>query len=436
MMGTVVLITVFLIELIVMIHCFGTKTSTERLRNLLGIAALAVFSLLALTGKIEWSFRWYGPVLLVFIWSGIAFFRLWSPGGEVREHRAGRVILRSVAKMLLVTIAILLALLFPEYELPAPTGKFAVASVQYTFVDEERVEDYPGLGGNRKLSVECWHPENVDGKYPLVVFSHGGIGTKRSNVSLFRELASHGYIVCSTDHPYHSFRTEDDEGNATFLSMDYLLELLQEDAKTDKRRSFEYYQKWMRVRTSDINLVLDTILKNASDSMGGVYDLVDAERLGVMGHSLGGSAALGIPRQRDDIDAVIALESPFLYDIVDVENDAFVFNQQAYPVPVLNIYSDSSWEHLSEWAQYARNYDFFSAPQTTAFNLHIGGAGHFSMTDLVLFSPTLVTMLEGREGTWERAEYLQEVNRACLDFLDAHLKETYKLDGLLTTIED
>ncbi len=41
-------------------------------------------------------------------------------------------------------------------------------------------------------------------------------------------------------------------------------------------------------------------------------------RIGVMGHSLGGSAALCIGRQRPDVQAVLALESPFMCDIEGV----------------------------------------------------------------------------------------------------------------------
>lgn len=149
---------------------------------------------------------------------------------------------------------------------------------------------------------------------------------------------------------------------------------------------------------------------------------VAVERMAGMGHSLGGSAALTMPRQRNDIAAVIALESPFLYDIVGVENNDFVWLDEAYPVPVLNIYSDASWNHLSEWTQYARNDELLSSPQTKAINLHLSGAGHFSLTDLPLASPLLVRLLEGGEGTRDSAEYLKDLNRACLAFFDRHLK--------------
>ncbi|GIV98598.1 hypothetical protein [Roseiflexus sp.] len=48
-----------------------------------------------------------------------------------------------------------------------------------------------------------------------------------------------------------------------------------------------------------------------------------------------GSAASVIPRQRDDADAVIALESPFVYDIVGAEQDGFTWPDEAYPEHLL-----------------------------------------------------------------------------------------------------
>ena len=331
---------------------------------------------------------------------------------------------RAITVLALVFVVLLPAWLFPPHEPLSPTGPYAVATERSTYVDKTRAEPFSISGEDRKVNAVFWYPQNADSAqtYPLVVFSHGALGTENSNESLFLELASHGYVVVSIGHPYHALWTEDEDGHITFASMDYVQELQREDAKTDKKQSYRYYQKWMEVRTSDIHFVMDTILKNAVSGADGVYVLIDVERMAVMGHSLGGSAALAMPRQRDDIDAVIALESPFLYDIVGVENNEFVWLDEAYPVPVLNVYSDASWSHLSEWTQYARNDELLSSPQTKAINLHLSGAGHFSLTDLPLASPLLVRWLEGGEGTRDSAEYLKDLNRACLEFFDRYLK--------------
>jgi dienelactone hydrolase len=340
---------------------------------------------------------------------------------------------KTLGLMIFLLFCILAAsiLLFPSYQPLAVSGPYEIGTVRYTFIDEQRAEVFSSTGKNRQVNVVFWYPEDVGGDetYPLVVFSHGGLGTETSNESLYRELASHGYVVGAIGHPYHAFWTKSEDGRTTFVNGEYFREILSEDAKSGKEQSHQYYQRWLETRTTDINFVIDTVLARTADGAGGVYALIDCTKIGLMGHSLGGSAALAIPRQRHDIAAVIALESPFLYDIVGVENNNFLWLDEAYPIPVLNIYSDSSWSHLSEWSQYARNAALLSDTSQIATSLYLPGAGHFSLTDLSLTSPLLTSLLEGGKPEQDRVEYLQKVNQACLEFLNRYLKNFDETKG-------
>jgi dienelactone hydrolase len=337
----------------------------------------------------------------------------------------GRLKIGAIAILLLLLfVFVTLALLFPPYELLTPTGPYAVVTTRHTYTDENRIEAFVSSGEKRQVNVIVWYPQPGSGEetFPLVLFSHGGLGLETSNESLYLELASHGYVVAAVGHPYHALWTRDVDGRITFVNGDYFRALQQEDAGGDRQQSIAYYQEWMAVRTGDINLALDTILRQAGNGADGVYSLVDARRIGVMGHSLGGAAALAMPRQRDDIAAVIALEAPFLYDIVGVADGEFVWLEEAYPTPVLNIYSDSSWDHLHQWPQYGRNATLLTEPPPAVYNLHLPGAGHFSLTDLALVSPLLVRFLEGEPPSRESDDYLRAVNQVCLEFFDRYLK--------------
>ena len=423
-MAIYLLAIVCLVESLLMTRSLITRSRLEKTRSIARILLFTVFSILALTEIVHWSFRWYGLAALLCVWATAEIVKLIKRDGRDKQFQTRRVILNAISASLLAFMALAPALVFPQYDLPKATGTFEVETDRYTLVDGSRIEEFSSTGGFRKLNVECWYPKNADEAYPLILFSHGGLGTKTSNESLFIEFASHGYVVCSIDHAYHSFWTKFEDGTTARLSMDYFTELQREDAQTDKQQSYKYYQKWMKIRTGDINFVLDVILENAANGANGLYRLIDPEAIGVVGHSLGGSAMLAIPRQRNDVDAVIALESPFLYDIVGVENGEFVWLDQPYPVPVLNVYSDSSWDHLSEWPQYARNYESLSNPNAleNAHNLHLSGAGHFSLTDLSLASPLLTRLLEGGRINPDREGYLWDVNLACLKFFDRYLK--------------
>lgn len=329
-----------------------------------------------------------------------------------------------VFAILFAIAAISFAALFPHHQPLAVSGAYAVRTERYTYMDDQRTEPYTNSSEFRKINVTFWYPQNEsDGEiFPLVIFSHGGLGSENSNESLYREFASHGYVVCSIGHPHHALWTKSKDGHLTFVSLEYFGELQREDAHANKEQSYRSYQKWMNIRTADINFVVDTLLTKAAEGTSGVYTLIDGTKIGVMGHSLGGSAALAIPRQREDIDAVIALESPFLYDIVGVKNGEFIWLDEEYPVPVLNIYSDSSWSHLAEWPQYARNASLLTNAPSTAISLYLPGSGHFSLTDLSLASPLLTRILDRGRPACDSVEYLREVNQTCLEFFDRYLK--------------
>jgi pimeloyl-ACP methyl ester carboxylesterase len=335
-----------------------------------------------------------------------------------------KVVLKVFLFLLLVFVAMIPAIVFPRYERIATTGTYPIETQKYTLVDQHRDEPYTPIQDYRQLEVAFWYPKsNSNEAFPLIIFSHGGMGTITSNESLYLELASHGYVVCSIGHPYHAFWTADESGSLTWVDMEYFRELQEEDPSRDPQQSYLYYQKWMKLRTEDINFVLDTILNNTDTRIEEIYTRIEVDRIGLIGHSLGGSAALAMPRLREDIDAVIALESPFLYDIVGVENDEFVWLDEEYPIPVLNIYSDSSWENLVNWPQYAQNVVLLAESNDDISNLYLPGAGHFSLTDLSLASPFFTKILEGGSTSVAYRTYLRTVNDAVLQFFNRYLKQ-------------
>ena len=99
-----------------------------------------------------------------------------------------------------------------------------------------------------------------------------------------------------------------------------------------------------------------------------------------------------------------------------------MFSEKVYPVPVLNVYSDASWDHLSEWAQYAENFKLLSDMEAAAFNVYIRGAGHLTLTDLALTSPVLTRILNGQKSTADAEYGLRIINKVCLEFFDSYLK--------------
>ncbi len=148
----------------------------------------------------------------------------------------------TIATIVFITCAVVL---FPNLKSIQTTGKYTYTSRVLELTDTSRVEDYKSDGSPRKLSVLTYYPD-VDGiennTCPLIVFSHGGISTKTSNLSLYKELASHGYIVASIEHTYHALSTQI-EGKKIYINLRYMKALNTEDSYSDIENSYECFQK-------------------------------------------------------------------------------------------------------------------------------------------------------------------------------------------------
>jgi dienelactone hydrolase len=424
-MGMIIFLMAVIVEIVFAAFCISKKSNHVKERSMIRIASFIGFALIAVLPIIDWGPRYYALASLLLVLAISGTKALAQEKGDRSKFEAGRVVLRAIGMSVLIFAVTLPAIIFPQNKaVVAATGEYQVLTQTYTYTDNNRVESYNDTGDNRKLNVQLWYPDSLDEMVPLIVFSHGGLGVKSSNESLYNELASHGYVVCSIDHTYQSFYSTGENGDTTWIDLGYMRELVAEDSHSDIEQSYEYYQKWMKIRTDDINFVIDHIIAEAENSNADLaYKLVDTAKIGVMGHSLGGSAALGIGRIRADVNAVIALESPFMCDIEGVEDEQFVFTDKIYPVPVLNVYSESSWGILGERPQYAANYRMLSHTDATTFNVYISGVGHLALTDFALTSPFLTSILDGEKLTTEEAiNCLKTINKVCLEFFNSYLK--------------
>ncbi len=419
MLGSITLLLAVLLQAGYTAYCLISKSKQTAFKRILQFFALGVVLLLLCLGVYEWSLRWAPLVAVLLVLSIISIIGIFVRPKE-KLFRKGRAVFSGIGGALLFAIALLPAIVFPQYEHPEITGQYNVATAQYTYTDEGRKEPYSSAGENREVNVAFWYPEDVEGKFPLVVFSHGFCGVKNSNESAFMELASHGYVVCSIDHPYHSFFTVNAGGEITVVDAGYMGEYAA--LGDNKAENLKLFQKWMDIRVSDMNLVIDTILQNDS----GVYRLVDHSKIGVFGHSLGGAAAMGMPRVRKDIDAVINIDAPMMCELTGVENGSYTVNPEPYPAPLLNIYSQYLYENgiLTGDEDYFEN-RLVSATAPASYEVVFRGAQHMSLTDLALVSPVLANTLDsGRKAEIDINYCLETMNRIMLEFFDCYLKDT------------
>jgi dienelactone hydrolase len=338
---------------------------------------------------------------------------------------------RAIRTILLVCIAISPALIFPQYKLPPMTGKFEVDTVKYTYTDQSRIETFSHTGENRKVNVEFWYPKNTAGTYPLVVFSHGAFGIKTSNTSTFMELASNGYVVCSIDHPYHSLFTIGADGHPVTVDPSFFQEVIDvNNGKYDEAAIFKLEQKWMNLRTADINFVLDTILAHAKQaSPEAVYQLIDPSKIGLIGHSLGGESSAQVARERNDIGAVINLDADLHGEYLNYVDGKYVLNDKPFPAPFLTIFADELVKLIDAVpdANTVVAVKHVIATSPNAYEVHLTGTDHMSLTDLSLASPFLVSLINAsvpKGGGQEVDAYstIEKMNKIVLQFFDVYLK--------------
>ena len=423
-MGTITLVLLLALEAFLLVWSIVTKSNHREEKAIISIGLLALFGLLLVTGVYEWSFR-YAALLLVLVIQAI-FSAIILVRKREKEYRLRRNVLRLVRNCFIFTFALFLAILCPQYEQPKTTGTYEVATAKYTWTDTGRVDEFSESGENRALTVEFWYPENTDKTYPLVVFSHGAFGFSGSNYSTFAELASNGYIVASIGHTYQAFYTMDTNGKLTIVDTDFINKASEINAIVDTQNEEEIYnttREWMKLRTDDENFVIDTILSECgSGKSNTLFSIINTEKIGLMGHSLGGAASAQIGRIRNDIDAVIVLDGTMLGEEVAFENNAVVLNTTPYPIPILNLYAEDHYINSMELVGDAYNNFYATKNAICAYETVIQDAGHLNFTDLPLFSPALAKMLG--VGTVDTRYCIETMNKVVLEFFNGYLKDT------------
>lgn len=427
-MGSIILLVTVLLEIVFTVYCIRTKSHQSKIRSWLRVSESGAFLLLIVATIIEWSFRWYLLAFLLFILAAIGIVRLLAGKFENKPYKPGRLVIQSISVVLFFTLSVMPALIFPPFKLPAPTGEHPITTATYTCTDTSRIETFSDNGENRRLTVQFWYPSDAKEKYPLVVFSHGAFGVKASNTSTYMELASNGYVVCSIDHPYHAAGTVDTNGKLTIGSTKFMQEVV--DANGDvynEEEKLKLFNGWMNIRTSDISFVIDTIIENTKQSGEPVFQMIDTDKIGLMGHSLGGAASVQLGRDREDIDAVIDIDGTMIGEHRGIVDGEVILNDEPYPLPILNFYSTYVIDELEANPDYIYPNKYIVSISPAAFEICIKGSNHMSYTDLPLFSPPLADKLSSISGgnttaTVDTYYCINTMNRLILEFYDCYLK--------------
>jgi predicted dienelactone hydrolase len=300
---------------------------------------------------------------------------------------------------------------------PGPFAVDTVASV--TIHDARRGKDLEALVRLPK----------GDGKFPLVVFSHGFGANKDAFAPVSECWASHGFVVV---HPQHA-----DAGKAA--------NLLRGDRGSDQDRRARLREMLMKERTSNggfnspsaaANRVADvvTILDNFDQLEKAVPALagkIDCERIGMAGHSFGAATSLliagattsatGTKKSYADprIRCVLAFSPSGAgeYGFTDAS-----FGHLKLPMLCITGTRDIRPGHPIEWRREAHD----KSPPGRKYLLILDGASHVSFGG---GPPGLASRL----GGGSTADYSKAVKAVSSDFLRAMLADNKDASASLST---
>ena len=360
----------------------------------------------------------------------------------IRRKKADTAVKRSkvinsmVLSVFMIGFALVPAFIFTNYNGLKTTGSYGVRESSAVLTDVSRTDPFEKDGALREVPVHFYYPDK-EGTYPLVVFSHGAFGYYQSNYSTYAELVSSGYVVAALDHPHHAFFTKNSAGKTVIVDGGFIQDAI-DVTNGDKSREEEFalYKEWMALRSADMDFVLDTIenakaagtLNSAwhagnAEEILSVLSMADTEKIGVMGHSMGGATAVSAGRTRGDIDAVIVLDGTWLGEITGYENGACTYNEEAYPVPVLDFGKTSDYSEEAEAddrSAFALVNRYETGRAKDGKTVLFRDCEHMDFTDLPLFSPFLASMLGSDDIDHEA--FMYRLNGLVRDWFDHYLK--------------
>lgn len=432
MIGWIFLISMIIVEAGMMGYSMIQKRNIKTERAYVRVTEFVIAALCLLPGIVKWTFQVKGMYLVLFLLTVYSIVVLVNKARGIekgKKYTIGRTIHHTIQMILFFGFAIVPMILFPQHKELETTGEYESKSVAYTWTDESRKETLSGKDEARNVTVEIYYPDQykdetgigAEEKFPLIVFSHGAFGYIKSNYSLYKELASNGYIVCSISHTYHAFFTEETSGTMKFVNRQFMQQALDAtNGQYGPEEELELGKQWLSVRTGDMNLVIDKIKEMAQQPQNEpAFRHLDTEQIGLIGHSLGGAASVEIARERDDIDTAIVLDGTHLGERTDVVNGKEIYREDPFNISILDLRNEQFSEDIKQLDYlYVNDNTIELSPEGRAIT--IMGTGHMNFTDLPMFSPMLAKMLG--TGDCDPIACTKQIDSIVLQWFNYYLK--------------
>jgi predicted dienelactone hydrolase len=375
----------------------------------------------------------------------------------VRTAAPGRVGRRgtgvaAAAGVLALAVATVLPVVVPVWSLPTPTGPYGIGTRTYHWVDTARPDVFTADPDDRReLVVQLWYPADPTasaprapylqdgsvlgplarlmglpgfalqhfahvrthavpdapvagaGRYPVLLFSHGRGGYRQHNTAQVEELASHGYVVATIDHPHAAAGVAFPDGRVVGM-----------DPRMLDRTFIDSVIPFL---AQDASFTLDRLAAlDRTDPDGALTDRLDVANAGMFGVSLGG-AVTGEACHRDArLRACLPIDVFLPADVV----------ADGLRQPVMWISRDAATMQREGWSQsdveetHSTMRAVFDRLPGPGYVVLVPGMFHTDFSDFPLVSPLLQEA--GLSGTVDAPRAVAIVGAYSLAFFDAHLK--------------
>lgn len=196
----------------------------------------------------------------------------------------------------------------------------------------------------------------LPGRLPTMLYSPAGADPRTIGTSLAEDLASHGYVVVTVDHPGEASEVVFPDGRLRVIE-------ITPDVLTDPVRS----RLMMDTRFADMRFVLD--------HLSGLHSSIDLRRVGVYGHSAGGATA------------AVSLQHPLVRAGINLEGYLDALDGELYKIarkPLLLAGTDGFRD-----ARFDRTWSAVMSQGGPVRRVQLSDANHWIWTDYAAFAPQL-----------------------------------------------
>lgn len=402
----------------------------------------------------------------------------------------------------LKVVAISLAFLFivftsflsyalPVFTLPKPTGSSVVGIKYFHLVDENRYDPFLNKSTKkRELMVKIYYPakkddskpfshyfhtpklikafasfynmpdfmfdhlnlvktnskenlqlEDREQSYPVVLFSHGAGTTMEVQTSQSEDLASNGYFVVDIDHTYVSSATA------------FPNRIVSSKEATTDFNTPEPAENITQIMADDSKFVIDSLKEiNEGKINSNFKDKLNLDKIGAIGHSVGGAVAYNLAINDGRVKAAIDLDgtvfitpkddykdmAPFLMLANDKYHIQAIQNQK----PLMKKIDDMTNEEQKIMFSGSGSKDAYNEVYKKASQNMIGltevlkasgnlytivGSDHMKFIDIGLFiGSSKLRELMSIGGKTEPSKCLEITKSLTVAFFDQHLKSENK----------